>query len=118
MCRILRALQQNLLETEAFLDYLEHQAHIMDSAEAVPLLQTDNQYAAPNEITDKIDSIHTFIYSHDNSIHCKTLGINHWLVQSYNLVLQTPIKDITYLAHPDHIGLSQLNIPTTLPAFL
>ena len=105
-CWVFCALQRNLLETGAFIDYLECRARTVDRAEAASMTKTDHQNATLDGTTDRTDSIGTFIYSHDNLFHCKSLGIDYWLIRLYNLVLQTPIKDITYLTHPDHIGLS------------
>ena len=81
VCQVFSALQRNLLKTEAFVDYLECQAHTVDRAEAASMTKTDHQNATLDGTTDRTDSIGTFIYSHDNLFHCKSLGINHWLIR-------------------------------------
>lgn len=62
-------LQQNVLETEALIDYLECQAHMIDMAETASMGQTINQNGTMNDTTNRINSANCF-HCAPITLHC------------------------------------------------
>ncbi len=92
-CRSLRALQRNLLELEALIDYLlEHQMQGVEKEPAIEMSTT----------------VGVFVYSLDDAARYKAMGIRHWLIQPYSIVLQTSVDEVTYLQQLEACGLSSL----------
>lgn len=75
ICHIFRALQRTLLESEAFADYIECRTQNINTTEAVSMLQTDDGKATTD--MPVLQSVGTFVYSHDQVAQCKMMGINH-----------------------------------------
>ena len=60
----------------------------------------------PEAASSILNKVGVFVYDLTDAAQYRAIGITHWLIQPYQIALQTPIRDITYLVQPDHIGLS------------
>ena len=66
---------------------------------------------APNARDRDWPCIKTFYHSGcfiDDAVRYEAMSIRHWLIQPYEIVLQTPIHEITYLLKPEQCELSPL----------
>ena len=93
MCRTFRALQRNLLELEGLVDYLlEHRTQGIETDPASKISIT----------------VGVFVYRIDDAVRYEAMGIRHWLIRPYEIVLQTPVHEIAYLLKPEQCELSPL----------
>ena len=107
MCRTVRALQRNLLELEALLDLLEHRKqHTKTEPTPADQNQTPAEQAPAQTVFRRLRTVGVFVYSLDDAARFQAMGVDHWLIQPYHLVLQSKIRDVAYLQQPEHIGLS------------
>ena len=97
LCRTVRAIQRNLLETEAFLDYLD----IKDGN----IASTETFKATLGAFVTNIQHVQLF----------RRWGINHWLICPYENALRARIQEITTMRHFKDMGFSTDVLPNAVP---
>ena len=99
--RTFRAVQRNLLEAEAFLDYyLVYKGRLMSTA-SLPIAPT----------------VGVFVYTQDDAFKFQSMGIRQWLIRPYTVVLQSRIKNVVSFHLPEYEYLSVEAMPRTRHIF-
>lgn len=100
--RTFRAVQRNLLEIEAFLDYhFEYKGKVLSTASSPSIAPT----------------VGVFVYTQDHAFQFQSMGIRQWLIRPYEIVLQSRIKDLVCLHLPEYENLSLEPLSRTEPIF-
>ena len=94
MCRTVRALQRNVLEVEAFIDYLVIQRRMQQD-----LVSAVSPFTA-------ITTIGAFVHSINDVTILSQMGVCHWLIRPYHNVLASRVQEVVPLQSPHHIDLS------------
>lgn len=97
LCRTVRALQRNLLEIEAFLDYLS----------------VTNEGSLAPRVT-----VGAFVTEIDHVQLLRRQGINHWLICPFETVLQSHIEAITTMRYPQDLGFSTEVSSNAIPIYV
>ena len=96
MCHTVRALQRNIIEVEAFTDYLVLQRHIQHDPASVSSFSSSTAIAR----------VGAFVYSMGDMTSLRQMGIYHWLICPLENVSTSRIHKVVPMQHPDQLDLS------------
>ncbi len=100
LCRTVRAVQRNLLEIEAYLDYTVLSLDPVEPA-------GPGCRATVGAYVSAIHDVQSFSHK----------GIRHWLIRPSELVLRCPIREVVLMRHPQDLGFSLDPLPGATPVF-